>query len=157
MYYRFFFSDEYFMQHLTISLLTNFPCAAGLGRGKQPFRATYNGVMGCWKPRLTTTNFTPMGYRFVRDKQVVSPSSIMIGKRGASVIINPVSSCNQFFNAIHFVDFCFECSLDRKGRSEAAFGSRIPLISISHDWSDSTRNLKMKSKMMIAWTKCGHW
>ena len=30
-----------------------FLCAAGLGRGKKPFRATYNGVMGCWKPSLT--------------------------------------------------------------------------------------------------------
>lgn len=77
-------------------------------------------------PAPTTTDFTPMGYRFTRDKHTVSPNSIMNGKRGASVIINPLSSCNQFLNAIHFVDFCFQCSLERKGRSEKALGSRIP-------------------------------
>ena len=63
---------------------------------RDPVRSTYNGVIGCWSCRGSeASDFRPIEYTFHRDKQTVKPSSIMTAKRGAPIIINPVSSYAQ--------------------------------------------------------------
>jgi hypothetical protein len=57
---------------------------------RQPFRATYKGVLGEWEFQgCDASDFEAI---FVPDKKTISPRPLMKLKRGAPIIINPVSS-----------------------------------------------------------------